>query len=315
MASPIKGSFSARLPPAGRLPHTLILGTQPSDSSLKQQQYYAYHTNAFWHIIGDALGWRRGWLDENGRGPPGVITRSLLHERVVDEYDVALEDLTSRGYALWDVLAQSERHGSLDGSIKNEKPADIQGLCRAYPSITKVCFSSGKTTATFFKKYFKPWLAKEGAFYVGTDELSQSVFGSIVPTEQSEGAIELVVMESVSGAYVPGVNTKDVAKRRNAWAKVHARYPELASKAPRASSYAWKRQQWFDACLRSELSAPEAARRFGDRTGDLLEGDSDDDDEQPTARAEGHEQTTVDIGIAIGPTRGSKKRGRPPRRA
>jgi hypothetical protein len=34
--------------------------------------------------------------------------------------------LTARGYALWDIVAESERKGSLDSDIKNATFADVQ---------------------------------------------------------------------------------------------------------------------------------------------------------------------------------------------
>ena len=37
-------------------PHTLLLGTQPSDHSLEHKKYFMTNSNAFWHIVGDALG-------------------------------------------------------------------------------------------------------------------------------------------------------------------------------------------------------------------------------------------------------------------
>jgi len=40
-------------------PHTLILGTYPSLTSLAEQQYYGHPMNAFWWIAGDCLGFRR----------------------------------------------------------------------------------------------------------------------------------------------------------------------------------------------------------------------------------------------------------------
>ena len=46
--------------PCSRTPHTLLLGTQPSDNSLRAGQYFMTNENAFWWIVGDALGFRRG---------------------------------------------------------------------------------------------------------------------------------------------------------------------------------------------------------------------------------------------------------------
>ncbi len=97
--STAQGVVQHAIDPSAR-PHTLILGTQPSDVSLGANRYYDTHTNALWHIVGDAFGFRRGWLDGKGRAPPPSITRSVLHTRAVDSYDEALAMLLSRGYAL-----------------------------------------------------------------------------------------------------------------------------------------------------------------------------------------------------------------------
>ena len=270
-ASERKGSFEAALDPSSP-PHTLILGTQPGDVSLEANRYYDFHTNAMWHIVGDALGWTRGWKDARGRGPTKSITRSTLHTRECASYDEALRSLTARGYALWDVLSESDRAGSLDGAIdkRTAKAADVRGLLQLHPTISTICLASGGTTAKFFKAHFKDWLKEEGAFSVAADSQSQKEFGKLVP---GGGAITLVVMESVSPAYVPrvahGANPADSEafhKRREAYAD--AGYPQLSR---RASAYAWKRQQWFDACFQRELSADAAALRFGERTGDFVD--------------------------------------------
>jgi len=233
-----------------------------------------------WHIVGDAIGFRRGWLDGNGRGPPASITRSLRHAHVVESYTEALGLLTSRGYALWDVLAESERAGSLDGDIKNAKPADVRGLVEAHPSIERICLASGATTGNFFKKHFKGWLAEPGAFVLHDNRPTQQIFGKLVAAAPAADAaaarppIEIVVMESVSPAFVPRVSYGgDHADKRVA-AYHEAGYARLSK---RASAYAWKRQQWFDACFARELSVAERAKTFGDRPGDFHEDEEQAD--------------------------------------
>ena len=264
-----KGSFGCAIDPDIEV-HTLILGTQPSDVSLEGQRYYDTHTNALWHIVGDALGWRRGWLDAKGRGPSPSITRSLLHEPTMLQYDDALRDLTSRGYALWDVLRESERAGSLDGDIKNGVPADVRGLVAQHPSISRICLASGGTTATFFKRHFKGWLAEEGQFRVHPNRLSQQAFGKVVPAAV-DAKIELVVMSSVSPAFVPHVSFGEQYADKRIAAYAEAGYPHLSA---RASAYAWKRQQWFESCFERELSKGACCMRFGDRPGDFFDGDA-----------------------------------------
>ena len=151
-----KGSFLPSVDPEVP-PHTLLLGTQPSDNALAHGGYYMTNANAFWHIVGDALGFRRGFhiggrsdapdfvrrhLIEPYPNPnpnpspnpspspspsPDQVRRHLMHSEEVS-YDEAMRRLTARGYALWDVVADSERKGSLDGDIKNPTFADVQAL-------------------------------------------------------------------------------------------------------------------------------------------------------------------------------------------
>ena len=60
-----------------------------------------------------------------------------MHSEEVS-YDEAMRRLTARGYALWDVVADSERKGSLDGDIKNPTFADVQALVELsfWPALT-----------------------------------------------------------------------------------------------------------------------------------------------------------------------------------
>ena len=303
----LKGSFGAV---SGPKPHTLILGTQPSDDSLNAGRYYNMNTNCLWYIVGDALGWQRGWADNKGNGPPPSITRCLLHDKVLNDYDEALRQLTSKHYALWDVLAESEREGSTDNKIKkeSEKAANVRGFVEKHPTLERICLSSGATTADKFKFHFKSWLQEPGAFVVAPDEVSQKIFGKLVPTEKltatgKKKPIELVVMESVSSAYVPktacGISktwaTEEAAitGRREAYRK--AGYEGLSR---RASPYAWKRQRWFDVCFERE-SAVQLARGFGERSTDYA------DDEEVVVEERAAETTKAE---KAPPSRGGKRK-------
>jgi hypothetical protein len=95
-----KGSFSPLLDPEIP-PHTLILGTQPSDNALAHQSYYMTGASAFWYIVGDALGFRRGWFAGDAAQAPPSIRPHLLHsaEHTLS-YHEAVRRLTSSGYAV-----------------------------------------------------------------------------------------------------------------------------------------------------------------------------------------------------------------------
>ena len=71
----------------------LILGSMPSRESLARQQYYAHPRNAFWPIITELLGIESVEYADRARG------------------------IKELGVAVWDVLADCIRPGSLDSDI------------------------------------------------------------------------------------------------------------------------------------------------------------------------------------------------------
>ncbi len=73
----------------------LILGSLPGQASIDAQQYYAHPRNAFWSIM-------QGLVGAEG------------------DYDERCRRLAASGIAVWDVLQQSVRPGSLDSSIRVE---------------------------------------------------------------------------------------------------------------------------------------------------------------------------------------------------
>lgn len=106
----------------------LILGTLPSDESLRMQQYYANPRNHFWTIL------------------------SRVYEvDVPEEYADRLEFLLSRGLALWDVLRTARRRGSLDAEIRDEIPNDLESFLSQYPSIKAIGFNGRKAHQLFEK--------------------------------------------------------------------------------------------------------------------------------------------------------------------
>lgn len=123
-------------PLVGSRPRLLILGTLPSRKSLMEGQYYGHPRNAFWSIMGALF----------GAGP------ELPYEQ-----RVAL--LTSRGIAVWDVIASSVRPGSMDADIDmaTAVPNDIPGLLDAEPGIGMICFN-GQAAAKLFRRLVAPAL-------------------------------------------------------------------------------------------------------------------------------------------------------------
>ncbi len=76
----------------------LILGSMPSEASLKKQQYYGHERNAFWPII------------------LSLFASQSAHQ--ILNYNKLKQLLIKNNIAVWDVLQSCYRHGSLDTAIK-----------------------------------------------------------------------------------------------------------------------------------------------------------------------------------------------------
>ncbi|MEA1984723.1 MAG: DNA-deoxyinosine glycosylase [Euryarchaeota archaeon] len=100
----------------------LILGSLPSDESLRQQQYYAHPGNDFWRLISITI-------DQD-------ISRQ--------EYDEKIRILQENGIGLWDVFRECEREGSADSNITNTQINDYSRLDRMAPKLELVCFNGKK---------------------------------------------------------------------------------------------------------------------------------------------------------------------------
>lgn len=118
--------------------HTLILGSMPGRDSLRAARYYAHPRNAFWPIV-------LALLD----APPDL------------DYDARIALLRLHGFALWDVLAECVRPGSLDTAIDPASivPNDIAGLLAGQPRIGRV-FLNGGTADALFRRHVLPTLPR-----------------------------------------------------------------------------------------------------------------------------------------------------------
>ena len=109
------GSSDARL---------LVLGSLPGEASLRAQRYYAHPRNQFWRLLGGALGEDLAGL----------------------EYDERLARLAARDIALWDVVGEARREGSLDGAIRGAIHNQLRAYAAGHPRLTAIAFN-GQTAA------------------------------------------------------------------------------------------------------------------------------------------------------------------------
>jgi double-stranded uracil-DNA glycosylase len=102
----------------------LILGSLPGEASLRAQRYYAHPQNQFWRLLGQAIGEDLGSLD----------------------YGLRLERLAARRIALWDVIGEARREGSLDGAIRGAASNELAAFAAGHPDLQAIAFN-GKTAA------------------------------------------------------------------------------------------------------------------------------------------------------------------------
>lgn len=107
----------------------LILGSIPGRQSLEKQQYYGNNRNAFWKII-----------------------YTLFDGEYQEDYHEKIRFAKKYNIALWDVIENCNREGSLDSNIKNENPNDFESFFKQYPNIKHVFFNGAKAYDVFKKK-------------------------------------------------------------------------------------------------------------------------------------------------------------------
>lgn len=104
----------------------LILGSLPSDESIRRQEYYGNPQNRFWKVLSGVYG-----------------------DEVPETYADKKAFLAEHHIALWDVFESAHREGSLDANIQDPVRNDIFGFIRAYPTIRAVVLNGGKAAAAF----------------------------------------------------------------------------------------------------------------------------------------------------------------------
>ena len=130
-------TLSAFAAVAGTDARLLILGSMPGVASLDAQEYYAHPRNAFWPIVQELFG-----------TPPAPQT-----------YCENIKLLQSAQIALWDVLANCKRPGSLDANIdpKSIVCNDFNTFLKTHNQVEQIAFN-GKAAEKLFKKHVIPEL-------------------------------------------------------------------------------------------------------------------------------------------------------------
>lgn len=111
-------------PWVGQSPYVLILGTLPSDVSIKSQAYYQNKShNSFYKIM------------------------EHLFQRTVGQSD--MDFITSNHIALWDCMKKATRKGSLDANIKDDFPNDVNEFLQTHPTISTIVLNGGLAKKKF----------------------------------------------------------------------------------------------------------------------------------------------------------------------
>lgn len=115
----------------------LVLGSMPGVASLAAAEYYAHPHNVFWPIMTALV---------------GVPADAPYGQRVAA--------LTTRGVALWDVVATCRRPGSLDAAIEPDSivPNDFAAFFARHPRIGAV-FCNGSAALRLYRRLVLPDLA------------------------------------------------------------------------------------------------------------------------------------------------------------
>ena len=106
-----------------------ILGSLPGDASLAARQYYGHPRNQFWTLLSRVIGEDLQSLD----------------------YGARLERLMQHRIGLWDVVADAERPGSLDQSMKRVGHNPLADYFAEFSRLEAVAFN-GSTAASIGHK-------------------------------------------------------------------------------------------------------------------------------------------------------------------
>lgn len=127
----------------------LILGSFPSDVSLRERAYYQNKSkNSFWKLMHGLF----------GEGPDSK------------------EFLMKHHIALWDCLAAVNRAGSLDSNISGgERPNNIPQLLESHPSIRRIVINGKSKAKGYFDRYFSDLYSHIDVIIVSSSSNTNSI--------------------------------------------------------------------------------------------------------------------------------------------
>ena len=129
-----ENALTGLAPILDRRARLLILGSFPGVASLQAQQYYAHPRNLFWPVVADLI----------GEDLPALA------------YGQRLGRLREHGIAIWDVIGQCFRRGSLDGAIREPVGQDFDRFLAGLPALRAVAFNGGLAAKG------EPWFRSRG---------------------------------------------------------------------------------------------------------------------------------------------------------
>ncbi|RVU42098.1 DNA-deoxyinosine glycosylase [Rheinheimera riviphila] len=106
----------------------LILGSMPGQASLDSQQYYGHPRNQLWPLLQQLFG----------------VDASL-------DYPSRCQQALAAKVALWDVIGNCQRQGSLDSAIVGSSIRfnPLVELCQQLPDLQKIWLNGGKAVQSF----------------------------------------------------------------------------------------------------------------------------------------------------------------------
>ncbi|KAG7362011.1 T/U mismatch-specific DNA glycosylase [Nitzschia inconspicua] len=208
--------------------HTLILGTHPSIASFREDQYFGHPQNAFWWIAGDCLGFRRGPCVSPSTGQPYAIAAHLRYgDDKILSYDEQQQELVRHGFALWDIVGQCRRPGSLDQDIFDERPNDLRGFAQQHrQTLKRIVFANGGTGCTFFIKHFRDWLGSGELQAVPGHEPSEKMFSKVIAKEEANRSTTIEDTDHVASSKIdlfcalsvsPAAARHSYTEKRDCW--------------------------------------------------------------------------------------------------